>query len=145
MVIYTFASSKKPGLFAFAADQSGRQLPDKHGPWKLTGRVNPDAALPHDLDRATSRRLSVKLTFTNVAPKKEFLMAVGTVKFFNVNKGFGFISPDGGGQDVFVHITAVERSGMGSLREGQKVNFDAETDRRSGKTAATNLRPASSS
>ena len=53
MVIYTFASSKKPGLFAFAADQSGRQLPDKHGPWKLTGRVNPDAALSHDLDRAT--------------------------------------------------------------------------------------------
>ena len=72
-------------------------------------------------------------------------MAVGTVKFFNVNKGFGFISPDDGGQDVFVHITAVERSGMGSLREGQKVNFDTETDRRSGKTAATNLRAASSS
>ena len=72
-------------------------------------------------------------------------MTVGTVKFFNVNKGFGFISPDGGGQDVFVHITAVERSGMGSLREGQKVNFDTETDRRSGKTAATNLRAASSS
>ena len=70
-------------------------------------------------------------------------MAVGTVKFFNVNKGFGFISPDGGGQDVFVHVTAVERSGMGSLREGQKVNFDTETDRRSGKIAATNLRPAS--
>ena len=72
-------------------------------------------------------------------------MTIGTVKFFNVNKGFGFISPDGGGQDVFVHITAVERSGMGSLREGQKVNFDTETDRRSGKTAATNLRAASSS
>jgi CspA family cold shock protein len=72
-------------------------------------------------------------------------MPVGTVKFFNVNKGFGFISPDGGGNDVFVHITAVERSGMGSLREGQKVTFDTETDRRSGKTAATNLRPASSS
>jgi CspA family cold shock protein len=72
-------------------------------------------------------------------------MPVGTVKFFNVNKGFGFISPDGGGNDVFVHITAVERSGMGSLRDGQKVTFDTETDRRSGKTAATNLRPASSS
>ena len=69
-------------------------------------------------------------------------MAVGTVKFFNVNKGFGFISPDGGGKDVFVHITAVERAGMDGLREGQKVSFDTETDRRSGKTAATNLRPA---
>jgi cold shock protein len=72
-------------------------------------------------------------------------MPIGTVKFFNVNKGFGFISPDGGGNDVFVHITAVERSGMGSLREGQKVSFETETDRRSGKTAATNLRPAATS
>jgi CspA family cold shock protein len=72
-------------------------------------------------------------------------MAVGTVKFFNTNKGFGFISPDDGGKDVFVHATAVERSGMGSLREGQKVSFDSETDRRSGKTAATNLRPAAGS
>lgn len=53
MVIYTFASSKRPGLFAFAADQSGRRLPEKHGPWKRTGRIDPDAALPHDLDRAT--------------------------------------------------------------------------------------------
>src|SRR5579871_5138925 len=52
MVIYTFASSKKPGLFAFAADRSGRQLPDKHGPWKMTKRIDPDASLPHDLDRA---------------------------------------------------------------------------------------------
>ncbi len=68
-------------------------------------------------------------------------MPVGTVKFFNVNKGFGFISPDGGGNDVFVHATAVERAGMGTLREGQKVSFETETDRRSGKTAATNLRP----
>jgi CspA family cold shock protein len=76
-----------------------------------------------------------------VAAKKGILMAVGTVKFFNVNKGFGFISPDDGGKDVFVHVTAVERSGMGSLREGQKVSYDTETDRRSGKTAATNLRP----
>jgi hypothetical protein len=52
MVIFTFASGKKPGLFAFAADQSGRQLPEKHGPWKLTGRIHPDAMLPHDLDRS---------------------------------------------------------------------------------------------
>jgi CspA family cold shock protein len=73
--------------------------------------------------------------------KKGKMMPVGTVKFFNVNKGFGFISPDGGGNDVFVHATAVERAGMGTLREGQKVSFETETDRRSGKTAATNLRP----
>jgi cold shock protein len=69
-------------------------------------------------------------------------MPVGTVKFFNVIKGFGFIIPDGGGKDVFVHVSAVERAGMGTLREGQKVSFDTEMDRQSGKTSATNLRKA---
>ena len=68
-------------------------------------------------------------------------MATGTVKWFNGQKGFGFIQPDGGGKDVFVHISAVERSGMQSLREGQKVSFDLEQDRQ-GRAAATNLRPA---
>ena len=66
-------------------------------------------------------------------------MARGTVKFFNTQKGYGFIAQDGGGPDVFVHISAVERSGMSSLVEGQKVSFDVEADRRSGKSAATNL------
>lgn len=67
-------------------------------------------------------------------------MATGTVKFFNATKGFGFIEQTGGGPDVFVHATAVERAGMPSLVEGQKVSFDVEADRRSGKSAATNLR-----
>jgi CspA family cold shock protein len=66
-------------------------------------------------------------------------MATGTVKFFNQSRGFGFIAPSDGGPDVFVHATAVERAGLPSLNEGQKVNFDVETDRRSGKSAATNL------
>lgn len=66
-------------------------------------------------------------------------MANGTVKFFNTTKGFGFIQPDDGGVDVFVHISAVERSGMHSLNEGQKVSFDVVADRRSGKNAAENL------
>ena len=66
-------------------------------------------------------------------------MANGTVKFFNTTKGFGFIQPDDGGADVFVHISAVERSGMSTLREGEKVSFEAVTDRRSGKIAAENL------
>jgi CspA family cold shock protein len=67
-------------------------------------------------------------------------MATGTVKWFNATKGFGFIQPDGGGPDVFVHISAVERSGLSSLNEGQKISYEVEADRRSGKNAAVNLR-----
>ena len=66
-------------------------------------------------------------------------MAVGTVKFFNTTKGFGFIAPDGGGKDVFVHISAVERSGMSGLADGQKVSFDLEKDRQ-GRASASNLK-----
>ena len=64
-------------------------------------------------------------------------MAIGAVKWFNTQKGYGFIEPEGGGKDVFVHISAVERAGMGSLAEGQKVSYDVTVDR--GKAAA-NLR-----
>ncbi|CAH1657407.1 cold shock protein CspG [Hyphomicrobiales bacterium] len=66
-------------------------------------------------------------------------MTVGTVKFFNIDKGFGFIQPDNGGPDIFVHITALERAGMRTLTEGQKVSFEAVTDPRRGKVAAENL------
>ena len=66
-------------------------------------------------------------------------MASGTVKWFNSTKGFGFIQPDDGGSDVFVHISAVERAGMVSLHEGQKVSFELQKDPRSGKTAAADL------
>ncbi|HAQ33781.1 MAG: cold-shock protein [Maricaulis sp.] len=66
-------------------------------------------------------------------------MATGTVKFFNTTKGFGFIQPDDGSTDVFVHATAVERAGMASLEEGQKISFDVVKDKRSGKNAADNL------
>ncbi|MEA3535600.1 MULTISPECIES: cold-shock protein [unclassified Rhizobium] len=69
-------------------------------------------------------------------------MATGTVKFFNTTKGFGFIAPDNGASDVFVHISAVERAGMRTLNEGQKVNFEVVQDRRSGKSAADNLSAA---
>ncbi len=69
-------------------------------------------------------------------------MNTGTVKWFNSQKGFGFIQPDSGGADVFVHISAVERAGMSTLNEGQKVSFDVVADRRSGKSAAQNLRDA---
>ena len=66
-------------------------------------------------------------------------MATGVVKWFNSQKGFGFIQPDGGGQDVFVHISAVERAGMGSLNEGQKVSYELVSDRKTGKMSADNL------
>ena len=69
-------------------------------------------------------------------------MATGTVKWFNAQKGFGFIQPDGGGQDVFVHISAVERAGMSNLNEGQKISYELEDDRRSGKKSAANLKLA---
>jgi cold shock protein len=69
-------------------------------------------------------------------------MNTGTVKFYNVNKGFGFIQPDGGGKDVFVHATALERAGMHTLSEGQKVSFDTEEDRRTGKIAVGNIQAA---
>jgi CspA family cold shock protein len=73
---------------------------------------------------------------------KEGHVATGTVKFFNAQKGFGFIVQDGGGPDVFVHISAVERAGMNDLREGQKLSFDIETDPRRGKSSAANLKTA---
>ncbi|MFC3691055.1 cold-shock protein [Chenggangzhangella methanolivorans] len=67
-------------------------------------------------------------------------MATGTVKFFNTQKGYGFIVQDQGGPDVFVHISAVERSGLHTLLEGQKVSYDVVQDRRSGKSTADNLK-----
>ena len=67
-------------------------------------------------------------------------MSSGTVKWFNGQKGFGFIQPDDGGKDVFVHISAVERAGMSNLNEGQKVTYDVVADRRTGKSSADNLR-----
>jgi CspA family cold shock protein len=66
-------------------------------------------------------------------------MASGTVKWFNATKGFGFIQPDDGGNDVFVHISAVERAGLGSLTEGQKITFELERDKKSGKMSAGKL------
>lgn len=68
-------------------------------------------------------------------------MATGTVKWFNNQKGYGFIQPEEGGADVFVHISAVEKAGLATLKEGQKVSFETERGR-NGKIAATNLRPS---
>ena len=67
-------------------------------------------------------------------------MTIGTVKFFNTQKGFGFVAPEDGSSDVFVHISAVEQAGMGALHEGQRISFDVVTDQRRGKTNAQNLK-----
>jgi cold shock protein len=69
-------------------------------------------------------------------------MQKGTVKFYNDQKGYGFIQPDGGGRDVFVHATALERAGLRGLAEGQKVSFDTQEDRRTGKIAVANISAA---
>ena len=69
-------------------------------------------------------------------------MSTGTVKWFNPQKGFGFIQPDDGGKDVFVHISAVERAGLYDLREGQKISYELTNDRRTGKSSADQLKAA---
>ena len=69
-------------------------------------------------------------------------MATGTVKWFNTTKGFGFIQPDAGGPDVFVHVSAVERAGLRGLNEGQKISYELTPDRRTGKSSAEQLKPA---
>ncbi|MEY2531870.1 MAG: cold shock protein, partial [Verrucomicrobiota bacterium] len=74
--------------------------------------------------------------------RRDYPVSMGTVKWFNATKGFGFIQPDDGGNDVFVHISAVERAGLGTLREGQKISYEIVADRRSGKSSADNLRAA---
>jgi CspA family cold shock protein len=87
---------------------------------------------------------SVKPGFAKLQRRRheESDMATGTVKWFNATKGYGFIQPDAGGPDVFVHVSAVERAGMQSLTEGQKISFEIEQDRRTGKSAAGSLSKA---
>jgi CspA family cold shock protein len=77
-------------------------------------------------------------------PRKVTLMMTGTVKFYDGHKGFGFIQPEDGGKDVYVHATALERAGLRGLTEGQKVSFDTTEDRRSGKIAVDNIQAAQS-
>lgn len=80
--------------------------------------------------------------FFTVTDVKEIVMNTGTVKWFNATKGFGFIQPDNGGQDVFVHISAVERAGLRSLADGQKISFEVVQDKRSGKSSAESIQAA---
>jgi cold shock protein len=97
------------------------------------------AELPTTQDFGYKRRAAVARPFGGVL-SKDALMATGTVKFFNTSKGFGFIEPSDGGKDVFVHISAVERAGLSSLNEGDKVSYEVVSER--GKLAASNLAKA---
>jgi CspA family cold shock protein len=102
-------------------------------PWfsQIEQRTGPDPLRKFDLAAPLGR--------VNIQTRKGTKMTTGTVKWFNGQKGFGFIQPDDGGSDVFVHISAVERAGMSGLNEGQKVSFELERDQRSGKTSAGQL------
>ena len=111
---------------------------------RLTLQFRPKGLLPKNTQNPDMRPRANGLrgAMTLFAFDKEAMMATGTVKFFNAQKGFGFIVQDNGGPDVFVHISAVERAGMHSLNEGQKLSFDVQADPRSGKSAAANLQTA---
>src|SRR5262245_54438718 len=88
-------------------------------------------------------QVTTRVSWAQVYPSaKGPVMTKGTVKFYNDQKGYGFIQPDDGGKDVFVHATALERSGVNGLREGQKVSFDTQTDPRSGRVAVGRLEVA---
>jgi CspA family cold shock protein len=113
------------GRFAFAERQAHVLTLSKHRMNRAAGRV----------------RARLRLTCTNVE-RKDIAMNTGTVKFYNGQKGFGFIQPDDGSKDVFVHATALERAGMRGLAEGQKVAFDTQEDRRTGKIAVGNIQAA---
>ena len=116
--------------------------------WPIEFRPN-DLASSHTTRRTDdlNQNLEHKPGCTTVRPaytrtRKKSYMTQGTVKWFNGQKGFGFIQPDDGSKDVFVHISAVERAGMHSLNEGQKVSFELVADRKTGKSSADNLRAA---
>jgi len=102
-----------------------------------TFRISPNFETSGDKPRDARLRLHLP-----PCQREDISMINGTVKFYNGQKGFGFIQPDGGGKDVFVHATALERAGLHGLNEGQKVSFDTQEDRRTGKLAVGNIEVA---
>jgi cold shock protein len=101
---------------------------------------SPTGSTPQDIAEIGSSSREGRAGETRICASWRSQMTTGTVKWFNATKGFGFIQPDDGGNDVFVHISAVERAGMGSLNEGQKLSFESKVDSMRGKTSAENLR-----
>jgi CspA family cold shock protein len=111
---------------------------------RTIGPFASDVGVRSDILQKSFIHIATLLAFATVImmQTKETYMQVGTVKFYNDQKGFGFIQPDDGSKDVFVHATALERAGMRGLNEGQKVSFDTEEDRRSGKIAVASIAAA---
>ncbi|MDH7795328.1 cold shock CspA family protein [Beijerinckia sp. GAS462] len=100
-------------------------------------------SVPEKFDACCTREYSRATENTRLGATTEtYKMATGTVKWFNDQKGYGFIAPDDGGKDVFVHVSAVEQAGMRGLNEGQKLNYEIVTDSRSGKASAGKLQAA---
>jgi CspA family cold shock protein len=118
-----------------------------HEPYRACGRTTWPRALARLTDDLPSKisdkpaALNAQLIYTRTQRKKS-PMTQGTVKWFNGQKGYGFIQPDDGSKDVFVHISAVERAGMYNLNEGQKVSYEVVADRKTGKSSADNLQAA---
>jgi cold shock protein len=104
--------------------------------WRAANRVQTD-----DLSQNLGlKRLRLRMRLVGTRTEGKCFMTRGTVKWFNGQKGFGFIQPDDGSKDVFVHVSALERAGMRGLNEGQKIEFEVVADRKSGKSSAENLR-----
>jgi CspA family cold shock protein len=125
MFVYRLLAGQS-GRFAFAECRAHVQTPSKHRKSELKARS----------------RVAWGRTKCTQNQRKDNSMTTGTVKFYNDQKGFGFIQPDDGGKDVFVHATALERAGMRGLAQGQKVTFDTEEDRRTGKIAVGSIQAA---
>ena len=113
-----------------------------HGAYRIACDLCPRAEALRQISSQHRYGLSDILPQANTTVEKEIVMNSGTVKWFNSTKGFGFIQPDDGSTDVFVHISAVERAGLGNLSDGQKISYDLVRDKKSGKNSADNLRAA---
>ena len=126
-----------------ALHQDYRHLAGQSGRFALVCQAHVQTLFPNiDEPEPEGVRLHAPWLTCPSADLKDIPMNTGTVKFYNDQKGFGFIQPDNGDKDVFVHATALERAGLRGLREGQKVSFDTAEDRRSGKIAVNNIQTA---